>query len=244
MRWLLVILAMVVLTSSSEARGRHRAQPQQVQSAYVQPVYSYYTPTISYYVAPVTYAFSPVYEVPVEVPAVVVPPAIAYEPPPSEVACEPPVVTVPPPAPVPAPVPVPMQPGSPIPAVPAVPGAAIPEPAPPSTPEMLPPTSPSSISRRVSAFRAASSPDRTSYSIYNSRTSGQPASADRASVTIWNLTGRTLVLSVNGRTLSISQGRKLEVETSRTFSWQVTGQSAEVTSVPEAQNGLTLAIRN
>jgi hypothetical protein len=237
MRWLLAILATVVLVSTGEARGRHKAQVQQAQAAYVQPVYTYYPQTISYsyYVAPVTYAYSPVYEVPVEVP-VVVPSAITYEPPPpSEVVCEPPAVSVPPLAPVPA------QPGTAIPAVPAVPGSAIPEAAPPSTPEMLPP---SSTSRRVSAFRAAPSSDRTSYSIYNNRSSGRLTAADRASVTVWNLTGRTLVLSLNGRPLSIGAGRKLEVDTPRTFSWQVSGQSQEVTSVPEAQNGLTLAIRN
>jgi hypothetical protein len=169
-------------------------------------------------------AYAPVYYVPmpvVMVPAPCVPrmPAVAPLP----------RINVPPRQPFATPFPAPPQSGPPLPAPP--------QPA----PGLPPPPRRQTTEPPVDAKRTPT--------ITESRFPGEvaPAAAKvpagRARVGFWNITGRDITLTIDGKARTVSKDRAVTFELGRSFAWQVDDGAPRSEQVPEGQNTLELVIR-
>jgi hypothetical protein len=66
---------------------------------------------------------------------------------------------------------------------------------------------------------------------------------DRCRVGFWNLTGRDVTLTVDGKTWSLAKDRATTLELDRRFTWQADRQSERAVSVPEGQSTFEVVIR-
>jgi hypothetical protein len=70
-----------------------------------------------------------------------------------------------------------------------------------------------------------------------------PPAGGKARVGFWNLTGRDVVLRVDGQTYAIGAGQNLKLELGRTFVWKVDQYEAQVEQMPAAAPSMELVIR-
>jgi len=131
---------------------------------------------------------------------------------------------------VPIACPVPMMPGPLV-----FPGLAVPTAAPPSGPTgqtAEPPLNkgtgqaPKVIESRSIGIKAAA---------------GEPAECCK--VGFWNVTGRTLTLTIDGKAQVLTRNQSLTVRLGRRFSWQVDQCASQAEQVPTNRNTLEIVIR-
>jgi hypothetical protein len=142
------------------------------------------------------------------------------------------------PAPVVTETVVPVLPAYPAP-VPSVP-LAVPTPAPPSTQPAVPlQTAPPPLAPApgVSESRSGTVGPATSTSRYLTPT------GERVSVAFWNLSGRDVVLTVDGETRLVPRGQNWRLELGRAFSWQMDGKAEQLEWVPAGKTTVELVIR-
>jgi hypothetical protein len=147
-----------------------------------------------------------------------------------------PVVSV-----VPPPIALPAQP-API-ALPAQPGRyAEPRPAPPSgTPE--PPKAPDVMPRAGPATQESRKADEKYYDSYFVASVARAPAADRCAVTFWNLSGRSLELTIDGRPRTLTAGQSVRLDLNREFAWAAPGRDPERQQVPAQESGVEIVIR-
>ncbi len=147
-----------------------------------------------------------------------------------------------------APVLVPAAPPPPACVAPAspLPAFAAPAPAPPSgspEPPLAKPSGPPMPPAQPSAYQAASpAAGARSYDTYPLAVRGA-ATGERCSVSFWNLTGRDVVLRVEGRTQVLPRGQSLTRELPRSFAWQVDGGEQRTEQVSAKDGGLEVVLR-
>ena len=73
--------------------------------------------------------------------------------------------------------------------------------------------------------------------------SGAPLTKDRCRVGFWNLTGRDVTLTVDGKSWTLPRDRATTLELDRQFSWQTEHQSQRNGIVPEGQSTFEVVIR-
>jgi hypothetical protein len=66
---------------------------------------------------------------------------------------------------------------------------------------------------------------------------------DRCSVRFWNLSGRDVVLTVDGQSVYLAAGRSMTRELPRQFVWQVQGRAGQGERVPAGEGALEIVIR-
>lgn len=64
-----------------------------------------------------------------------------------------------------------------------------------------------------------------------------------ARVGFWNITGRDLTLSIDGRTRTLAKDRAITVDVERSFTWQVDDGALHTERVPTEQNTFEVIIR-
>ena len=69
------------------------------------------------------------------------------------------------------------------------------------------------------------------------------ATDGRCKVNFWNVSGKSLVLQVGGRRLSLASGRSVTLELDRQFAWQIEGRVEHSQSIPQAESELDILIR-
>jgi len=72
---------------------------------------------------------------------------------------------------------------------------------------------------------------------------GVPLMKDRCRVGFWNLTGRDVTLTVDGKTWTLQRDRATTLELDRQFTWQSEQQSQRNVIVPEGQSTFEVVIR-
>ncbi|SRR5260370_1281193 len=70
----------------------------------------------------------------------------------------------------------------------------------------------------------------------------QPA-GERCAVGFWNLTGRDVTVSVDGKPQVIPRGKILKLQVDRQFVWQVGGHEAQKEKVASENSGLEIVLR-
>jgi hypothetical protein len=124
---------------------------------------------------------------------------------------------------------------------------ATPAPAPPSgTAE--PPLAPgrSSAEPPRPGVNVQSESRKVSAGLYDTYFVGSPggrAAGDRCAVMFWNLSGRDMTLTVDGRTVSLPARQSLRLDLRRDFTWGVLGREPQRQQVPETEGGLEVVIR-
>jgi hypothetical protein len=117
--------------------------------------------------------------------------------------------------------------------VPARPLYAVPTPAPPSQP----------------VYPSAVKPAPPQVSELRSGTDGQPPGAvsvpvtDRVRVGFWNVSGRDVLLTVDGQRRVLPRNRSITLLLGRHFVWQVDERTAQTEDVPEGNSTLELVLR-
>jgi hypothetical protein len=76
----------------------------------------------------------------------------------------------------------------------------------------------------------------------------RPMSSDKptgesCAVGFWNLTGRDVTVSVDGKQQIIPQGKSLKLQVGRQFVWQIGGHEALTEKVPTENSGLEIVLR-
>jgi hypothetical protein len=66
---------------------------------------------------------------------------------------------------------------------------------------------------------------------------------DRLKIGFWNLTGRDITLTIEGKTRTLAKNRALTLELEREFSWQVDRRPAHIERVPDGQSVHEVVIR-
>jgi hypothetical protein len=66
---------------------------------------------------------------------------------------------------------------------------------------------------------------------------------DECSVGFWNLSGRDLVLKVNGQDRVLPRGKNLVLDLNRQFDWQLEGRAYQTAEVPSNESALEIVIR-
>jgi hypothetical protein len=66
---------------------------------------------------------------------------------------------------------------------------------------------------------------------------------DRCRVGFWNLTGRDVVVTIEGKTMPLAKNQALRFDLNRQFSWQMAGRSQIVERVPVGENVYEVIIR-
>jgi hypothetical protein len=129
------------------------------------------------------------------------------------------------------------------PALAAPPGRfAEPRPAPPSgTPE--PPKGSDSMPRAGVSVQESRKADEKFYDSYFIATTTRAPGGDRCAVTFWNLTGRSLALTIDGQARTLSAGQNVRLDLKRDFAWGVTGRDPERQQVPAQESGAEIVIR-
>jgi hypothetical protein len=64
-----------------------------------------------------------------------------------------------------------------------------------------------------------------------------------ARVGFWNITGRDVTLSIDGRTRNLAKDRAITVDVERSFTWQVNDGALHTERVPTEQNTFEVIIR-
>lgn len=123
-------------------------------------------------------------------------------------------------------------PVTPVPAAPPRSIYAVPTPAPPSQTIEPPPITP-----KMPPVKELNAP------IIGTQTSASLA-PDRCRVGFWNLSGRDVTLTIDGKSWTLQRNRAVTVDLGREFSWQVDQQSRRVERVPAALNAHEVVIRN
>jgi hypothetical protein len=72
--------------------------------------------------------------------------------------------------------------------------------------------------------------------------SDKPA-LEQCALGFWNLTGRDVTVSVDGKTQVIPQGKSLKLQVGRQFVWQLGGHEALTEKVPTENSGLEIVLR-
>jgi hypothetical protein len=135
----------------------------------------------------------------------------------------------------------------------AVPPYAVPSAAPPSGSPAIPGTAPTPSTPSAPPGESPSSTLMTSsaklsgpafYDAYPvaSRPGAAPA-ADRRPVCFWNLSGRNMVLKVDGQTQTLPPGARSRLELGRQFAWQVDGHEARTEEMAAGAAGLEIVLR-
>lgn len=75
-----------------------------------------------------------------------------------------------------------------------------------------------------------------------STSTDKPAS-ERCAVGFWNLTGRDVTVSVDGKSQVIPRGKTVRLQVDRQFVWQVSGREAQTEKVPMENSGLEIVLR-
>jgi hypothetical protein len=73
--------------------------------------------------------------------------------------------------------------------------------------------------------------------------SSTPPASDKAKVSFWNVTGRDVVLRVEGQTHLLGQGKSLKLDLGRTFVWKMDDYQAQVEQVPASVPSMELVLR-
>jgi len=85
---------------------------------------------------------------------------------------------------------------------------------------------------------------RSYYEAFNVRpTSTDQVAGDRCALGFWNLTGRNVTVSVDGKPQVIPQGKSLKLQVGRQFVWQLGGHEALTEKVPTENSGLEIVLR-
>jgi hypothetical protein len=67
---------------------------------------------------------------------------------------------------------------------------------------------------------------------------------ERLKIGFWNLSGRDITLTVEGKTRTLAKNRSLTLELEREFSWQVDRLPGHIERVPEGLAAHEVVIRN
>jgi hypothetical protein len=68
-------------------------------------------------------------------------------------------------------------------------------------------------------------------------------SKDRCRVGFWNLTGRDVTLTIDGKSWTLAKDRATTLELDRRFTWQADRQAERAVSVPKGQSTYEVVIR-
>ena len=60
----------------------------------------------------------------------------------------------------------------------------------------------------------------------------------------WNLTGRDVTLSIDGKPQIVPQGKNLRLQLGRQFVWQIGGHEAQTEKIPIENSGLEIVLRH
>jgi hypothetical protein len=119
---------------------------------------------------------------------------------------------------------------------------AQPRPAPPSsTPE--PPRAPDGMPRAGDSAQESRKTDQKFYDSYFVAGPARTPGGDRCPVTFWNLSGRSLALTVDGQARTLSAGQSVRLDLKRDFAWAVGGRVSERQQVPAPESGVEIVIR-
>jgi hypothetical protein len=77
----------------------------------------------------------------------------------------------------------------------------------------------------------------------------QPGATDKTSpnhcaVGFWNLTGRDVTLSIDGKPQIVPQGKNLRLQLGRQFVWQIGGHEAQTEKIPIENSGVEIVLRH
>jgi hypothetical protein len=72
---------------------------------------------------------------------------------------------------------------------------------------------------------------------------GAPLPKDRCRVGFWNLTGREVTLTVEGKSVTLAKNRSVTMDLERNFAWQVDQRPQHVERIAEGQFAYDLVIR-
>jgi hypothetical protein len=124
----------------------------------------------------------------------------------------------------------------------AAPGTpyAVPVPAPPSAGPVAPVQPVEPVMPRVPEV----SESHSYYDAYSvaPRTTDRPA-RDRYAIGFRNLSGRELMLKVDGRATLLEPGQTLSVQLPRRFVWQVVGRDPQSQALPDGESALEIVLR-
>jgi hypothetical protein len=62
-----------------------------------------------------------------------------------------------------------------------------------------------------------------------------PVAKDRCRVGFWNLSGRDLTITIDGKTMKLARDRAVTLDLDRQFTWQVEGRPQHVERLPDGQ---------
>jgi hypothetical protein len=68
-------------------------------------------------------------------------------------------------------------------------------------------------------------------------------SADHCAVGFWNLTGRDVTLSVDGKPQIVPQGKSLRLQLGRQFAWKIGGHEVQTERIPIENSGVEIVLR-
>lgn len=115
---------------------------------------------------------------------------------------------------------------------------ATPTPAPPSTTAEPPPALNPKPAINESRFESRF------YDVYPVATRGAASAAsDRCSVVFWNLSGRAVVLKVDGQTRTLAAGANTTLDLRRQFVWQVNDREPQFERVAASDSALEIVLR-
>jgi hypothetical protein len=130
----------------------------------------------------------------------------------------------------------------------AIPGP-VPRQAPLSAPSAAPLAAPSAAPPSTGPIPPGKNqPEVTESRSYYEAFKVRPISLDQptgnhCALGFWNLTGRDVTVSVDGKPQVIPQGKSLRVQVARQFVWQMSGHEALTEKVPAENSGLEIVLR-
>ena len=77
----------------------------------------------------------------------------------------------------------------------------------------------------------------------NYSTGSTPLAKDRCRIGFWNLTGRDITLTVDGKSWKLAKDRALTLDLPHQFTWQADGRLQHVERIAEGQTSQEIAIR-
>jgi hypothetical protein len=142
---------------------------------------------------------------------------------------------------------VPATPADPCPPGGAAPLYAVPVPAAPSPGLVAPRTQepPRHPLPEPGVRESSSVPPPESRSYYDGYPSTRSVAlpTERCEVGFWNLSGRDLVLTIDGMTRFVPHGRNVRMDLPREFAWRVDNRPLEIERIPRSENCLEIVIR-
>jgi hypothetical protein len=120
----------------------------------------------------------------------------------------------------------------------AAPIVVVPPSAPPGRPSA--PGSASDSARSVFITARSTTP---AFEVYATDLPDRAPGTARSPVSVWNLTGTALTLTIDGQRATLGAGRTQTFEVNRDFEWQVEGRDRQKMTVPAADRGTTLVLR-